>query len=74
MGGKTLMILSVRYQWYGASQVALVAKNPPAKAEDTRDKGLIPGSGRASGGGHGDPLQCSYVENPMERSLEDYSP
>ena len=51
-----------------------MAKNPPAKAEDTRDKGLIPGSGRASGGGHGDPLQCSYVENPMERSLEDYSP
>ena len=35
------------------SQVVLVAKNPPANA---RDSGLIPGSGRSSGGGHGNPL------------------
>ena len=39
-----------------ASQVALEVKNPPAKAEDIRDAGSIPGSGRFPGGGHGNPL------------------
>ena len=34
-------------------------KNPPASAGDTRDVGLIPGSGRSPGGEHGNPLQCS---------------
>ena len=32
-----------------------------------RDTGLIPGSGRFPGGGHGKPLQCSCLENPMDR-------
>ena len=41
----------------GASQVALVVKNLPAKVEDLRDVGSIPGSGRSLGGGHGNPLQ-----------------
>ena len=45
----------------------LVVKNPPAKAGDIRDEGLIPGSGRAPGGGHGNPLQHSCLENPMAR-------
>ena len=37
--------------------------------------GLIPGSGRSPGGGHGNPLQYSYLENPCEqRSLVGYSP
>ena len=40
----------------GASQVALVVKNPPAIAGDVRDAGLTPGSGRSPGGGHGNPL------------------
>ena len=40
-----------------ASQVVLVVKNPPANAGDIRDTGLIPGSGRSPGGGHGNPLQ-----------------
>ena len=31
------------------------------------DLGLIPGLGRSPGGGHGNPLQCSYLENPMDR-------
>ena len=44
-----------------------MVKNPPAKAEDTRDKGLIPGLGISSRGGHGNPLQFSYVENPVDR-------
>ena len=51
-----------------ASQVALVVKNPPANARDVRDAGLIPGSGRSPGGGHGNPLQYSCLKNPM-RSL-----
>ena len=44
-----------------------MVKNLPANAEDVRDTGLIPGSGRFSGGGHGNPLQCSCLENPMDR-------
>ena len=51
----------------GASQVALVVKNPPANAEDVRDAGSIPGLGRSLGGGHGNPLQFSCLENPMDR-------
>ena len=59
---------------YGASQVVLVVKNPSANAGDTRDVGLIPGSGRPPGGGHGNPLQHSCLENPHEqRSLADCS-
>ena len=50
-----------------ASQVALVVKNPPADAEDTRDAGLIPGSGRSPGEMNGYPLQCSCLENSMDR-------
>ena len=51
----------------GASQVALMVKNPPANAGDGRDPGSIPGSGRSLGGGHGNPLQYSCLENPMDR-------
>ena len=50
-----------------ASQVALVVKNLPANAGDIREVGLIPGLGRSPGGGHGYPLQYSYLENPMDR-------
>ena len=50
-----------------ASQVALVVKNLPANAGDLRDVGLISGSGRSPGGGHGDPLWYSCLENPMDR-------
>ena len=45
----------------------MVAKNPPASAEDIRDTGSIPESGRSAGGGHGNPLQYSCLENPMDR-------
>ena len=48
------------------SQVALAVKNLPASAGDRRDMGLIPGSGRSPGGGHGNPLQYC-MENPMDR-------
>ena len=51
----------------GASQVALVVKNLPANTGDVRDSDLIPGLGRSPGGGHGNPLQYSFLENPMHR-------
>ena len=51
----------------GASQVALMVKNPPSKAGDPRDVGLIPGSKRSPRGGNGYPLQYSCLENPMDR-------
>ena len=44
-----------------------MVKNLPANAGDIRDMGLIPGSGRSPRGGHGNPLQCSCLENPMDR-------
>ena len=50
-----------------ASQVTLMVKNLPANTGDTRDTGLIPGPGRSPGGGHGNPLQYSFIENPMDR-------
>ena len=47
-----------------ASQVALVVKNLSASAGDMRDVSYNPESGRSPGRGHGDPLQCSCLENP----------
>ena len=47
-----------------ASQVALVVKNPPANAGNV---GWIPGSGRSSEVGNGNPLQYSCLKNPMDR-------
>ena len=47
-----------------ASQVALAVKNPPDNAREVRDVGPIPGSGRSPGGGNGNPLQYSCLENP----------
>ena len=43
-----------------------VVRNPPANAGDIRDMDSIPGSGRSPGGGHGNPLQYSCLENPMD--------
>ena len=50
-----------------ASQVMLVVKNPPANTGRLRDTGLIPESGRSPGGGHGNPLQSSQLENTIDR-------
>ena len=44
-----------------------MVKNLPAKVEDARDMGLVPGSGRSPGGGQGNPLQYSCLGNPMDR-------
>ena len=49
--------------------MALVVKNPSANSEDIRDAGSIPRSGRFPGRGHGDPLQYSCLENPMDRGV-----
>ena len=51
----------------GPTKVVLVVKNPPANAGDTRNTGSIPGSGRSPGEGNGNPLQCSCLENSMDR-------
>jgi len=44
------------YPYKDASHMALVVKNPPVNARDSRDLGSIPGSGRSPRGGHGNPL------------------
>ena len=49
--------------------VGLVVKSLPANAGDLRDVGLIPGSGRSPGEGNDNPLQYSYLENPMDRGV-----
>ena len=46
-----------------------MVKNPPATAGDIRDASSISGSGRSPGGGHGNPLQYSCLENPMDRGV-----
>ena len=45
----------------------LAVENPPANAEDVKDTDSIPGSGRSPGGGYGNPLQDSCLENPLNR-------
>ena len=60
----------LKYTQSRASQVALVVKNPPASVGDRSDAGSIPGSGRPPGGGHGNPLQYSCLENPMDRGAQ----
>ena len=47
--------------------MALVVRNLPANTEDIRNKVSVPWSGRFPGGGHGNPLQYSRLENPMNR-------
>ena len=47
-----------------------IVKNPPANAGDTGNMGLIPGSGRSTGGGNGKPFQYSCLENPMDRGSQ----
>ena len=57
------------------AQVVLVVKNLPASAGDLRDVSSVPGLGRSPGRGHGNPLQYSCLENPMDsRALAGHSP
>ena len=56
-------LITGRLGLYRASQV----KNPPANAGEVGDAGSILGSRRSPGGGNGNPLHCSCLENPMDR-------
>ena len=47
--------------------MVLLVKNPPANAGDLRDADLIPGSGRSPREGNDNPLQYSYLKNPLDR-------
>ena len=61
------MFPSVYFKWASTSkEVEVVVRSPSANAEDIRDVGLIPGSERATGGGPGNLLQYSCLENPMD--------
>ena len=51
----------------GDSQVALVVKNLPVNAWDTRESGSVPDLGRSPAVGNGNPLQYSCLENSMNR-------
>ena len=60
--------LPVYLTWMALSaSVALVVNNMPDNAGDARDAGSTPGSGRSPGGGNGNPVQYSCLENPMDR-------
>ena len=48
-------------------KVAQMVKKLPANTGDVRDMGSIPGLGRSPGGGRGNPLQYSCLENSMDR-------
>ena len=50
-----------------ASHLKLMIKNPPASVGDTRYADSVAGLGRSPGGGNGNPLQYSFLENPMDR-------
>ena len=54
-------------QFSKAEGMAQWVKSPPANAGDAGDEGSIPGSGGCPGGGNGNPLQYSCLENPMDR-------
>ena len=59
------MCVHIRWGFPGGALV----KNLLANAGHIRDAGLIPGSGRSPGGGHDNLLQCSCLENPMDRGV-----
>ena len=58
------MIIVIIIAYFGTSLVAQMVKNLACHAEDPDS---IPGSGRSSGEGNGNPLQYSWLENPMDR-------
>ena len=64
---KTLQTVGIWYNRDRPSQVVLVVKNLPANTGELRDMGSIPRTRRSPGGGHGNPLQYSCLENAMDR-------
>ena len=63
----------LEYSCFAASQVAREVRNLPANAGDIRNVGLVPGSGRSPGGGHGNPVSLAG-ESHGQRSLVGYGP
>ena len=61
------MSIGIEYGGCQASRLALPVKKLPANAEDIGDAGFVPGLGRSSGVGNGNPLQYSYLGNPIDR-------
>ena len=59
--------LATRLASVGLLQVVLEVGRLVASARDEIDSGSILGLGRSPGGGHGNPLQYSCLENPMDR-------
>ena len=66
--------LLINYNTARTSQVVLLVKNQAANGGYVTDGGSIPGSGRSSGGGHGNTLSPSCLENSIDRSLAGNSP
>ena len=59
--------LLILFFFFLTSKVVPVVKNPPANTGDIRNMGSTPGLGRSPGGGHGNSLQYSCLENPIDR-------
>ena len=64
---RLLLIFLLSLLLFPSPMVVLVIKNLPANAGDLRDAGVTPGSRRSPGGGHGNPLQYSCLENSTDR-------
>ena len=67
LGENSMEFIMVRYIPSMGFPGGSVVKDPPANAGDTGDLGSIPGSGKSSGKGNGNPLQDTCLGNPMDR-------
>ena len=65
--GSKASVLILQGRMGGDFPSGSVVKKLPANAGDTRDMDLTPGLGRSPGGGNGNPLQYSCLENSMDR-------
>ena len=59
--------LFILFFFFLTSKVVPVVKDPPANTGDIRNMGSTPGLGRSPGEGHGNSLQHSCLENPIDR-------
>ena len=62
-----MLRICIGIPYFGGFPGEAAVKNPLASAGDARHMGLIPGSGKCPGEGHGNPLQYSCLENSMGR-------
>ena len=61
------LLENLEIRLYVPPGLTLVVKSSPVNAGDMRDVGSIPELGKSPGEGHGNPLQCTCLENPMDR-------